>query len=56
MEIQTDGAIHLVFQNIDASGNEIKYTADELDTGSIFYTIANKNISGSMAEGYNNYK
>ena len=36
----------------DASGNEIKYTADELDTGSIFYTIANKNISGSMAEGY----
>ena len=33
-------------------GQEINYTADEADLGSIYYTTANKSISGDMASGY----
>ena len=33
-------------------GQEINYTADEADLGSIFYTSANKVISGDMSSGY----
>ena len=36
----------------NANAQEINYTADELDTGSIFYTSANKVISGNMSSGY----
>ncbi len=31
---------------------EITYTADEQDTGSIFYTVENKKIEGNMTSGY----
>ena len=34
------------------NGQEINYTADEADLGSIYYTTANKSISGDMASGY----
>ena len=33
-------------------GQEINYTADEADLGSIYYTTANKSISGDMVTGY----
>ena len=36
----------------DAQGQEINYTADEADLGSIFYTAGNKNIAGDMNSGF----
>ncbi len=36
----------------DAQGQEINYTADELETGSIFYTVENKVIEGNMTSGF----
>ena len=33
-------------------GKEIQYTADEADLGNIYYTTANKQISGDMVSGY----
>ena len=36
----------------DNLGNEINYTVDEADLGSIFYTKANSEVTGNMTEGY----